>query len=165
MFLTTSVLRAQNTLSSKDEKAMLQKAESYYFDEDQQNIPKALELFEELSKNKPNDPYYKLMEGICYTFFRNKKTLALSKLLEVKQNNPTFNEVNFYLARAYAVNRDFKKAIETYQEYMSSADVSDEQKAKARQNIIYCQNAEKFMGDSLVVDIINIGSPINTEHS
>lgn len=165
MFLTTSVLRAQNTLSSKDEKAMLQKAESYYFDEDQQNIPKALELFEELSKNKPNDPYYRLMEGICYTFFRNKKTLALSKLLEVKQNNPTFNEVNFYLARAYAVNRDFKKAIETYQEYMSSADVSDEQKAKARQNIIYCQNAEKFMGDSLVVDIINIGSPINTEHS
>ena len=95
MFLTTSVLRAQNTLSSKDEKAMLQKAESYYFDEDQQNIPKALELFEELSKNKPNDPYYRLMEGICYTFFRNKKTLALSKLLEVTQNNPTFNEVSF----------------------------------------------------------------------
>jgi len=165
MFLTTSVLQAQNTMSSKDEKAMLQKAESYYFDEDQQNIPKALELFEELAKNKPNDPYYRLMEGICYTFFRNKKALALSKLLEVKQNNPSFNEVNFYLARAYAVNRDFKKAIETYQEYMASAEVSDEQKAKARQNIIYCQNAEKFTNDSLVVDIINLGAPINTEHS
>ncbi|MGE0562196.1 MAG: hypothetical protein AB7O47_10290 [Flavobacteriales bacterium] len=165
MFLTTSVLSAQTTISSKEEKDMLQKAEAYYFDEDQQNIPKALELFEQLSKNKPADPYYRLMEGICYTYFRNKKTLALSILQEVKEKNPTFNEVNFYLARAYAVNRDFKKAIETYQEYMSSQDVSDEQKAKARQNIIYCQNAEKFMNDSLVVDIINIGKPINTEHS
>lgn len=165
MFLTTGTLIGQNKLSSSQEKELLKKAEAFYFDEDLQNIPKALELFEELANNKPEDPYYSLMEGICYTYFRNKKALALSKLLEVKEKNPTFNEVNFYLARAYAVNRDFKKAIETYQEYMSSADVSDEQKAKARQNIIYCQNAEKFTSDSIVVDIVNIGSPINTEHS
>lgn len=165
MFLTTSILNAQNTLTSKDEKEKLQKAEAFYFDDEQQNIPKALELFEELSKNKPSDPYYRLMEGICYTYFRNKKDLALSILLEVKEKNPTFNEVHFYLARAYAVNRDFQKAIETYQTYMSDVNLSDEQKAKARQNIIYCQNAEKFTNDSLVVDIVNIGSPINTEHS
>lgn len=165
MFLTSNVLSAQNTISNKDEKDMLQKAESFYFDDEQQNIPKALEYFEQLSNNKPNDPYYRLMEGICYTYFRDKKDLALSILLEVKEKNPTFNEVNFYLARAYSVNRDFQKAIETYQTYMADLNLSDEQKAKARQNIIYCQNAEKFMKDSLVVEIVNIGSPINTEFS
>ncbi|MBE7441432.1 MAG: PD40 domain-containing protein [Flavobacteriales bacterium] len=165
MFLTTSSLMAQNKLSSKDEKELLKKAESYYYDEELQNIPKALEYFQELAKNKPEDPYYRLMEGICYTHFRNKKELALSKLLEVKQKNPSFNEVNYYLARAYAVNKEFDKAIETYELYMSSTEVAEEQKAKARQNIIYCQNAKKFTSDSLVVDIVNIGAPINTEHS
>lgn len=165
IFLTTGSLVAQNKLTSKQEKDLLQKAESYYYDEELQNIPKALEFFQELAKNKPEDPYYRLMEGICYTHFRNKKELALSKLLEVKQKNPSFNEVNYYLARAYAVNKEFDKAIETYEVYMSSQEVAEEQKAKARQNIIYCQNAKKFTSDSLVVDIINIGSPINTEHS
>jgi len=165
MFLTTSSLVAQNKLSTKEEKDLLKKAESYYYDEELQNIPKALEYFQELAKNKPEDPYYRLMEGICYTHFRNKKELALSKLLEVKQKNPSFNEVNFYLARAYAVNKEFDKAIETYEVYMSSVEVAEEQKAKARQNIIYCQNAKRFTSDSLVVDIVNIGAPINTEHS
>jgi hypothetical protein len=165
MFLTTGSMVAQNTLTGKQEKDLLQKAESYYYDEELQNIPKALEFFQELAKNKPEDPYYRLMEGICYTHFRNKKELALSKLLEVKQKNPSFNEVNYYLARAYAVNKEFDKAIETYEVYMSSQEVAEEQKAKARQNIIYCQNAKKFTSDSLVVDIVNIGSPINTEHS
>ena len=158
-------LVAQEALSGKDEKSMLEKAESYYFDEDLQNIPKALELFEKLATNKPNDPYYKLMEGICYTYFKNKKQIALEKLLSVKETNPEFNEVNFYLARAYAVNRKFDHAIDTYEEYMSSEDVSDEQKADARQNIIYCQNAKKFTQDSIGVEIIGIGSPINTEFS
>src|SRR5690606_39063629 len=165
MILTTNSLFGQNKLSTKDEKDLLKKAESFYYDEEVQNIPKALELFQELAKNKPEDPYYKLMEGICYTHFRNKKEIALSKLLEVKQKNPAFNEVNYYLARAYAVNKEFDKAIETYETYMSSVDVGEEQKAKARQNIIYCQNANKFTSDSLVVDIINIGGPINTEYS
>lgn len=168
LFLITfsvNSLIAQEALSSKDEKSMLEKAEAYYFDEDLQNIPKALELFEKLSKNKPSDPYYKLMEGICYTYFRNKKHLALDKLLEVKNENPDFNEVNFYLARAYVVNRRFDEAVQSYELYMSAEGVSDEQKAEARQNIIYCQNAKRFTQDSIGVDIVNIGAPINTEFS
>lgn len=165
LFIGVHSLIAQEKLSSKEEKALLEKAEAYYFDEDLQNIPKALELFEKLSANKPSDPYYKLMEGICYTYFKNKKQLALEKLLEVKNQNSSFNEVNFYLAKAYAVNRRFDEAIETYEEYMSSAEVSDDQKAEARHNIIYCQNAKKFTQDSVGVDIIPIGAPINTEFS
>ncbi len=165
MFLTIGFLQAQTPLTSKQEKEILQKAESYYFDDDMQNIPKALELFQELATNNPQDPYYQLMEGICYTFFKTKKDLALTTLLEVKEKNPTFNEVNFYLARAYAVNKDFDKAIEMYSSYMSHEDIGEEQKAKARQNIIYCQNAKKFTADSLSVDIVNIGAPINTENS
>lgn len=161
--ITVNSVVAQESISGKDEKKLLEAAESYYFDEDLQNIPKALEIFTKLSKNKPSDPYYKLMEGICYTYFKDKKELALTKLKEVKQQNPEFNEVNFYLGRAYAVNRQFDKAIASYEEYMNNEDVSDEQKSDARQNIIYCQNAKQFLQDSLSVEIINLGSPINTE--
>ncbi|MCC7331959.1 MAG: PD40 domain-containing protein [Flavobacteriales bacterium] len=165
LLLTITNSFSQATLSSKEEKDLLKKAESYYYDEEAQNIPKALEFFKTLSENKPNDPYYKLMEGICYTHFKHKKDIALTKLLEVKEKNPTYNEVNFYLARAYAVNNKFDKAIEMYETYMSAPDITEDQKAKARQNIIYCQNAKQFTSDSLSVEIVNIGTPINTEFS
>ena len=101
-------------LSSKEEKQMLEKAEFYYEDEESKNIPKSLVLFEKLSKNKPNDPYYKLMTGICYSYFKNKKQEALESLLLVKSENSEFNEVNFYLGRAYAVNNRFDEAIASY---------------------------------------------------
>jgi len=156
---------SQETLSSKEEKQMLEKAEFYFEDEESKNVPKALSLFEKLSANKPSDPYYKLMKGICYTHFKNKKELALSTLLEVKDQNTTFNEVNFYLGRAYAVNNKFDLAIESYQVYLGADDVPEDQKALARQNIIYCQNAKEYVKDSVAVEIVSIGSPINTEFS
>ncbi|MCB0401234.1 MAG: PD40 domain-containing protein [Flavobacteriales bacterium] len=156
---------SQEKLSGKDEKQILEKAEFYYEDEDGKNIPKALELFEQLQKNKPEDPYYKLMVGICYTYFKNRKEDALLKLKEVKTINPEFNEVNFYLGRAYAVNSMFDEAVAAYEEYMSKDDVPEEQKGMARQNIIYCQNAKEYMKDTVEVQIKNIGSPINTDYS
>jgi len=163
IILTVNDSFAQKTLSSGQEKAMVDKAEFYYENGDYQNIPKALELFEKLEQNKPNDPYFMLMVGICYTYFKDKKILAINKLLGVQKINPTFNELNKYLGRAYAVNHQFDKAIYYYQEYLKSEELSDEDKSLARQSIIYCQNAKIFIGDSLNVEIKNIGSPINTE--
>ncbi|PCI97902.1 MAG: hypothetical protein COB15_06905 [Flavobacteriales bacterium] len=156
---------SQEKLSGKKEKQLLEKAEYYYDDEDSKNIPKALKLFEKLANNKPTDPYYRLMTGICYSYFKYRKQEALETLLKVKEVNTNFNEVNFYLGRAYAVNNRFEEAISSYQDYMAGEDVSEERKAEARQNIIYCQNAKVYLQDSLQVEIKNIGFPINTEHS
>jgi hypothetical protein len=156
---------SQEKLSGKEEKKMLEKAEFYYIDDESKNIPKALTLFETLSKNKPEDSYYKLMTGICYSHFKNHKELALEILLAVKSERLEYNEVNFYLGRAYAVNHRFDEAVATYETYMAADDVSDDRKALARQNIIYCENAKLYMKDSLSVEIVNIGSPINTDHS
>ena len=156
---------SQEAISSKEEKQMLEKAEFYFEDEESKNIPKALSLFEKLSSNKPNDPYFKLMKGICYTHFKTKKEDALKTLLEVKEQNVEFNEVNFYLGKAYAVNKKFDLAIESYQTYLGFEDIPEEQKALARQNIIYCQNAKEYVKDSVAVEIVSIGYPINTEFS
>ena len=87
---------SQEKLSGKKEKQLLEKAEYYYDDEDSKNIPKALKLFEKLAKNKPTDPYYRLMTGICYSYFKYRKQEALETLLKVKEVNTNFNEVNFF---------------------------------------------------------------------
>ncbi len=105
------------------------------------------------------------MTGICYSYFKHRKEEALAMLLEVKSENAGFNEVNFYLGRAYAVNNRFDDAIAVYQEYLTAEGVEDSRKAEARQHIIYCENAKVYLQDSLEVEITNIGSPINTDHS
>lgn len=165
IILASGSVCSQETLSGKEEKKILEKAEYYYEDEESKNISKALKLFEKLSKNKPTDPYYKLMTGICYSYFKHRKAEALETLLAVKSENVEFNEVNFYLGRAYAVNNRFDEAIAIYQEYIASEGLADERKAEARQNIIYCENAKVYLQDSLQVEIINIGYPINSDYS
>ncbi|PJC63216.1 MAG: hypothetical protein CO022_00405 [Flavobacteriales bacterium CG_4_9_14_0_2_um_filter_32_27] len=156
---------AQEKLSSKEEKQIIEKAELYFEEGDFQNIPQATELFEKLEANKPTDPYFKLMVGICYTYFKDKKAISITKLKEVKEMNPEFNLVNSYLARAYAVNHQFDKAIDSYRIYLQADDLDPKDRSIAEQNIFYCENAKIFTNDSLKITINDIGSPINTIYS
>src|SRR5690606_40472409 len=59
------------------------------------------------------------------TLFRsydpNQKEKALTLLEEVKQENAEYTIINFYLAKAYAVNYNFDKAIELFNFYVNSA--------------------------------------------
>ncbi len=164
LFLHSSLF-AQVKLSSKEEKKLIENAELYFEDGDLQNIPQATELFEKLEANKPEDPYFKLMVGICYTYFKDKKELAIKKLEEVHKMNPDFNLVNNYLGRAYAVNHQFDKAKEYFEKFLKADDIDDVTKAMAKQNIIYCDNAKVYVKDSIKVEIKDIGSPINSVFS
>ncbi|MDB3887439.1 hypothetical protein N9344_00640, partial [bacterium] len=162
--LFIGTLFSQDKLSSKDENLMLEQAEYLYGDENVKNYAKALELFEKLEKNKPNDPYYKLMIGICYSHFPEKKELAIEKLKEVKELNPDFVEVNFQLGNAYALNHQFDKAVEMYELYLVN-ELDEKLEDRARQNILYCENAKLLIKDSVEVNIVNIGYPVNSEFS
>jgi hypothetical protein len=159
IILSTNIICSQE-LSKKQEREMLEDAEYYY---EEENYPKALEIFEKLAAANPNDVYYRLMVGILYTYRYDKKKEAISYLEDVKKQNPDFNEVNFYLGKAYMVNHLFDNAIEYFTEYMKNETVADEDKVKARRNILYCENAKKFTKDSVNVRIENIGPPVNTD--
>jgi len=98
-------------------------------------------------------------------FFINKKEDALKKLLAIKLSNPEFNEVDYYLGRAYAANHKFDEAITSYNRYISEEITSNEQKDLAKHNVVYCENAKLYMQDSLSVEIVNVGFPINTDYS
>ncbi len=159
IILSTNILFAQE-LSKKQEREILEDAEYYY---EEENFRKALELFEKLAQANPDDIYYRLMVGILYTYRYDKKKEAITYLEDVKKQNPEFNEVNFYLGKAYMVNHMFDNAIEYFTEYMKHETVADEDKVKARRNILYCENAKKYTKDSVNVKIENIGPPVNTD--
>ena len=152
---------AQDAMSKKEEKALTNKGEGYYSDE---YYITAANIFEELNKANPDDLYYKLMLGICYSFITEKKELSLIYLLDVKEQNPEYSEVDFFIGRSYAVNHQFDLAIDYFNKYLTDPDLLPEDKEKARLFIANCNNAKEIVPDSLELIIENIGHPINTKY-
>ncbi len=159
--IISSNLFAQEVFSKKEVKLLTQKGEGYYNDG---YYSTAATIFERLNKANPNDLYYELMIGICYTFLTDKKEESLTYLLDVKKKNPEYAEVNFFIGRAYAVNHEFDNAINYFNEYLNNPDLLAEEREKAKLFIANCKNAKSIVSDSLALVIKNIGSPINTKY-
>ncbi|MEQ8623342.1 MAG: hypothetical protein RJQ00_11815 [Vicingaceae bacterium] len=152
-------ISAQDKMSKKEEKNTTQQAEAQYNDE---NYSKAAELFESLNKSNPNDIYYKMMKGVCYTFIDDKRAESIDILLEVKEENPEYTEIYFFIGRSYAVNKEYDQAIEYFNIYLEDPDLMQEDRSKALLYIKNCENAKSIDQDSVDVLITNIGAPINT---
>ncbi|HRP61656.1 MAG TPA: hypothetical protein PK833_15400, partial [Vicingus sp.] len=104
------------SLNNKTAKELLDRADLDF--EDGKYID-ALDKYKQLYEYKPSDLYYKLMMGICYSYSPNEKTKSIEIIEQVKTTNPEYNLVNFYLARAYAVNYQFDKALELFNMYLT----------------------------------------------
>lgn len=160
-FFTISLSFSQESISKKEEKILTQKGEAYFNDE---YYFTAATIFERLYKAKPNDLYYQLMVGICYTFLNDKKEESLDYLLDVKRKNPDYSEVDFYIGRSYAINHEFDQAINSINTYLEDPDLTAEDREKAQLFIQNCYNAKGIVPDSLELVIENIGPPINTKY-
>lgn len=157
--LLSGWLAAQN-LSKKEEKQTLEDAE-YYFGEEY--YTKALELFQKLEKNNSTDVYFKLMSGVCMLYHSDMREEALQKMLEVKKLNAEHNEINYYLARAYMVNKNLDEAISYFKKY-KKGDIDKESIDNANRMIDYCENAKKLIADSLKeITFTPLGLPVNTK--
>lgn len=161
LFIFTTTLFAQENLSKKEENELLKKAETFY---EEENYAAASTNFEKLNEHKPNDLYYKMMKGICYTFIPEKYKESVGILLDVKSANKDYNEVNFFIGRAYAVNQQFDEAINYFNTYLEDIDLPKEDRDKAMLFIENCKSANNVVQDSLKVEITNIGAPINTQY-
>ena len=147
-------------IDKKEQKRILAEGEYLY---EEGNYVKALEYFKKLEKIDPNDLYYKLIIGICYSHKVDEKEKSIPYLESVKELNPDFNEVNLYLGRAYAVNRRFDDAIAILETYLQDEDISDESAAIATRLIENCHNGKELVSDSLDVAIRNMGTVLNSE--
>lgn len=165
VLLSLNVLSQENTpLNNKTAKELLDKADLDF--EDGKYID-ALDKFVKLYEYKPSDLYYKLMMGICYSYSPTEKIKSIEIIEQVKITNPEYNLVNYYLAKAYAVNYQFEKALELFNMYLTRSTPEEaEEQAAAQKMIQNCKNAIEILSDTIKENIVeNINAPINSQYS
>ena len=151
-------------LTKKEAKVIGEKADLNF---EEKNYMDALDQFTQLYNYKPSDLYYKLMMGICLTYDPAQKEKAIEVIEQVKMTNPEYNLCNFYLAKAYAVNYEFDKAVNLFNMFLTRATVEDAaQKGIASQMIQNCKNAKEILADTIAQNVIeNMKYPINSQYS
>lgn len=154
----------EKKLTKKEAKVLEEKADLNF---EEKNYIEALDQFTQLYNYKPSDLYFKLMMGICYTYDPDQKHKAIEIIEQVKITNPEYNLCNFYLAKAYAVNYEFDKAVNLFNMFLTRATTEDvSQKGLADQMIQNCQNAKEILADTITQNIVeNIKYPINSQYS
>ncbi|MCC7331804.1 MAG: PD40 domain-containing protein [Flavobacteriales bacterium] len=153
-----------DTLNNKKAKELLDRADLDF--EDGKYID-ALDKYKQLFEYKPSDLYYKLMMGICYSYSPNEKAKSIEIIEQVKTVNPEYNLVNFYLARAYAVNYQFEKAVDLFNMFLTRSTPEEaEEQATAQKMIQNCKNAIEILKDTIKENIVeNIQAPVNSQYS
>jgi outer membrane protein OmpA-like peptidoglycan-associated protein len=166
LLIITSAAFAQDEekLTRKQANEMVEKADLNF---EEKNYIDALDQYTQLYNYKPSDLYYKLMMGICLTYDPAQKEKSIEIIEQVKMTNPEYNLCNFYLAKAYAVNYEFDKAVNLFNMFLTRATADDvAQKGLANQMIQNCQNAKEILADTITQNIVeNIKYPINSQYS
>ncbi|MEQ8324207.1 MAG: hypothetical protein RIC15_04505 [Vicingaceae bacterium] len=148
-------------LDKKEIKQLERDGELFYED---QEYEKALRYFLQLHEIEPNNPYYNLVIGICYTYIPGAVDNSFPYLEKAKNLSPEFDQVDLYLGRAYYKNHDFQKAIEKLSELLAKEESDDDTESEARQIITYSKNALELVMDTAANSgVTNMGSIINSE--
>lgn len=146
---------------TKDEKMELARAE-FLFDE--RNYALALPIYLKLGKSHPEDIYVTYKTGICYLYKSDEREKALDFLQKAYDNEPNFENILFYMGKAYAARYQFEEAKDYYNRFLNSKP-SAEQINEVNKHISWAENGLKLYGKDIDVAIDNIGEPINTEYS
>ncbi|MDG1476073.1 MAG: tetratricopeptide repeat protein, partial [Vicingaceae bacterium] len=120
IFLTiSSTLSAQ--FGSRGKEFNYVDAENFY---KANNYYDALPLYQLLLDKHPRIIEYRLKIGICHLNLADSTEKAIEYLNEVHSRKPKEQNVLYYMGKAYAINYKFEKAIETFNEALTSAYVS-----------------------------------------
>jgi hypothetical protein len=164
---------AASSQTSIEKKKIFSKAESYYLYEEYEL---ANELYILLESGDNLNIKYKI--GTCYLNIPGEKEKSIPYLKEAVKNASydakpeQFKETRapldayFYLAKAYFINNEFEKALNTFQTFSKLA---GETKVKGGmkntefidQEIQACKNAIKFKANPVVFSRISLGSDFN----
>ncbi len=134
-------------------------AESFYNGE---NYYDALPLYEILMRENPKVVEYQLKIGICHLHLTSSPEKAIEHIESVYKKKPKTSDVEYYLGKAYALNYRFDLAIENFEKAAANKKTSLKLKKEIPHLIEQCNNAKELVKDSLSVEIINMGKPINS---
>lgn len=162
LFLITCLLLSSNVSAqyqSRGKELNYVDAENFY---KTHNYYDALPLFELLMLEYPKIEEYQLKAGICQLHLTNNPEKAIEYLENLYNKKHKSEDIEFYLAQAYALNYRFDIAIETFEKSLANKKISIELKNKIPLLMQQCKNAVELMKDSIAVEIINLGESINT---
>lgn len=125
----------------------------------------ALEIYRELETKYPNADILHFRIGVCLLHKSDEVELAAGYLEAVKKSNPKALDIDYYIASAYHLNREYEKAIESINLCVANKRTSPETKTKAERLRRYCTNAIDLEKTPVDVKISNIGNPVNTQNS
>jgi hypothetical protein len=125
----------------------------------------ALEIYRELEITYPDADILKFRIGVCLLHKSDEVESAAGYLEQVKQSNPKALDIDFYIASAYHLSREYEKALASIDLCVANKKTTPETKTKAERLRRYCQNAIDLEKNPVDVKIKNVGDPVNTENS
>ena len=154
-----SYLTAQSKNWTKSQKNTFWEAESYYIYGDYST---ALNLFEELENTDEEFKELEFYIGHCHYQMQNYQ-LAKAFLKEGSDFNA---DAHYYLARIHLMEEQLDEASKSIERFVDSREedqsaISEVQISVMQKNII---TAQFYLSDPEVVNIVNLGSAINTDN-
>ncbi len=130
----------------------------------------ALQIYQKLLSKYPKDNYIKYMTAQCYVLneveiskaVKLLKELSENKKLKFKNKKNVLN-VYYFLGRAYHMNYEFKKAIDTYNVLLDKINPKNKDLINTvKQEINYNNNALELKKNPVKFTVTNLGPEINT---
>jgi tetratricopeptide (TPR) repeat protein len=150
---------AYSQYQSRGDRYNFTDAETFY---NNGNFYDAMPLYELLSNQNPENEEYQMKIGICHLYLNQTPQKAIEYIKGVSDKSIKTTNVQYYLARAYALNYRFKEAIETYNIALTLNSTEPYYKKRIPHLIEQCNAAIQLVKDSLSVEIINLGEPVNS---
>lgn len=127
-----------------------------------QSYLNALEIYRELEAKYPDADILNFRIGVCLLHKTDEVEQSVGYLEKVKAKNPKALDIDYYIASAYHLTRQYDKALASIDLVLANKKTSPETKAKAERLREYCNNAVELEKDPVAVDIKNIKAPVNT---
>ncbi|MBL4668922.1 MAG: PD40 domain-containing protein, partial [Flavobacteriales bacterium] len=157
LFIYSGCLYSQ--YESRGERYNYTDAEAFY---NVGNYYDALPLYELLMQEKKGAVEYQLKAGICHLYLNENPQKAIEYIKAVYDKKPKMINTKYYLAKAYALNYQFKLAKEMYKSAAENGSTEQKNKKEIPHLIEQCNNAIELVKDSLDVEIINLGEQVNS---
>lgn len=125
---------------------------------------KALDILNKLLKLEPKFlEAYLLRSEIFHE--RNDIEQEMVNLIAIQRIDPAFNpRISFFLGEKYFENSEYEKAIQTLEDYLEVGD--EERRLQKAEYLIACaQFALKSIQNAPEIDLISLGSKINTAYN
>lgn len=126
------------------------------------NYLNALEIYRELEAKYPDTDILNFRIGVCLLHKTDEVEQSVGYLEKVKAKNPKALDIDYFIACAYHLTRQYNKALTSIDAVLANKKTSPETKTKAERLREYCNNAIELEKDPVDVKIRNVGAPVNT---